>query len=339
MVLLVQGFCRIWQRVGRYGFGAVFTALVVVSCPGQRAVAETAYPTKPIHIIVNFAPGGGVDVIARLVAQGLSEAFSQSAVVENRPGAGGIIGAAYVTKAAPDGYTLLVSNGGALHTNPQLVKPKPYDSLKEFVPISELALVPNLLITRASLPANNIPEFVAYVRANPDKATFASSGTGSSAHISGAMLNYLIGGSAIHVPYNGTAAVYPDLVAGRVDYMFDGGAAMPYVRQKALKLLATTSATRLSLFPDTPTMIEGGVKGFVLDSIHSILAPAGTPSDIITKLNRTIVAYLQRPDIVDKIHKMSLEVIASTPEKAVADLRADYKSNGELIKKLGLEPK
>ena len=127
MVSLGQGFCGIWQRLGRYSFGAVLSALVVVSCPGQRAVAETAYPTKPIHIIVNFAPGGGVDVIARLVAQGLSEAFGQSAVVENRPGAGGIIGAEYVTKAAPDGYTLLVSNGGALHTNPQLVKPKPYE--------------------------------------------------------------------------------------------------------------------------------------------------------------------------------------------------------------------
>lgn len=377
MVSLVNGLCGIWRRLARgarlggsadsstgslrgtvenrlgnrasdssfacyrasRGLAVVLVAVVMAFSAVNRVVAATAYPTRTIHIVVNFSPGGGVDVIARLVAQGLIEAFGQSAVVENRSGAGGIIGAEYVSKAAPDGYTLLVSSGGALHTNPQLVKPRPYDSLKDFVPISELVLVPNLLITRASLPAKNIPEFLAYVRANPGKATFASSGTGSSAHISGVMLNHLIGATAVHVPYSGTAAVYPDLVAGRVDYMFDGGAAMPYVRQKALKLLATTSAQRLSLFPDTPTMIEGGVKGFVLDSIHSILAPTDTPKEIVTELNKAIVAYLKRPDVVEKIHSMSHEIIGSTPEKAAADLRAEYMSNGELIKKLGLAPK
>lgn len=356
MMSLIRGLCPIGRRsaydAGHCGradmlmpcrvsaaLAVVFVAAVMAFNSVNRAVAATAYPTRTIHIVVNFSPGGGVDVIARLIAEGLSETFGQSAVVENRSGAGGIIGAEYVAKAAPDGYTLLVSSAGALHTNPQLVKPTPYDAVKDFVPISELVLVPNLLITRASLPVKNIPEFVAYVRANPGKATFASSGTGSSAHISGIMLNYLIGAKAVHVPYSGTAAAYPDLVAGRVDYMFDGGAAMPYVRQKALKLLATTSVQRLSLFPDTPTMIEGGVKGFVLDSIHSIVAPAGTPTSIVTKLNEAIVAYLQRPDVVNKIHSMSLEVIGSTPEKAEEDLRAAYKSDGELIQRLGLAPK
>jgi tripartite-type tricarboxylate transporter receptor subunit TctC len=314
-------------------------AMFISPCSVLAQDARAAYPSKPIRIVVNFAAGGGVDLIGRIVANGLSNMFGWTTIVDNRPGAGGNIGADTVAKAPADGYTLLVTNGGTLHTNPHIFRAMPFDPVRDFIPITELARIPNLLVTAKSFPANNLPEFLAYLRANPGKVTLATQGTGTTAHISGEMLNSMADVSVVQVPYKGTSAAFPDLVAGRVHFLFDGGASVPYIREGTLKLLAVTSASRLSLFPDTPALNEaGGVPGFVFDSAHTILAPAGTPKEIIQLLNHEVGKVLRTPEVEERLRTMNLEVIGNSPEMAAASIAAEHKRVGDLIKKIGLVP-
>ncbi|MEA2982977.1 MAG: hypothetical protein QOF09_4800 [Alphaproteobacteria bacterium] len=321
-------------RLSRWFFGIVALVLMLP----QQTIGQTLntpYPSKPIRIVVNFAAGGGVDLVARIVAAGLSEELGQTTVVENRPGAGGSIGAEYVSKSEADGYTFLVTNGGALHTNPHLAK-STFDPLTSLTPVTDIARIPNLLVVRKSLPVNNVAEFIAYLRANPGKATFGSQGIGTTSHISGEMLNSMLGTEVVHVPYRGTSTVYPDLIGGRIDCLFDSGTGLGYVRDGSLKLLATTSAIRLSLFPDTPTMNETVAPGFIIDSTHSIQAPAGTPNEIVTIANRAIVKYLRKLEIEQRVRSMGLEVAAGTPEESAAGIRNEYNRIGEVVRKLGL---
>jgi tripartite-type tricarboxylate transporter receptor subunit TctC len=328
--------CRAF--VSRLAGVSALTGLMFFSSQAL-AQSSSAYPSKPIRIVVNFAAGGGVDLIGRTVATGLQNSLGWTTVVENRPGAGGNLGADLVAKSAPDGYTLLVTNGGTLHTNPHIYKAMPLDPLRDLVPIAELARIPNLLVTRKAFPANNVPEFMAYLRANPGKVTLATQGTGTTSHMSGEMLTSMSGVSLVQVPYKGTSAVFPDLMGDRVDFFFDGGAAVPYIRNGDLKLLAVTSASRLQLFPDTPALNEaGGVPGFVFDSAHTILAPAGTPKEIITVLNREVLKVMGTPEVKRSLLTMNLEVIGNSPEDAAASIAAEHKRIGDLVKKIGLTP-
>ena len=297
--------------------------------------AQEPYPAKPVRMIVNFAPGGTVDIVGRVLAQSLAASLGQPVVVENRPGASGNIGAETVAKAPPDGYTLLMSSGPTLTTNAHLYKGIPFE-LKDFAPITEVARIASLLIVKPGLPANSAAEFLAYLRANPGKLTYGSAGSGTGPHIAGVMLGQMTHSPVVHVPYKGLGPALTDLLAGQIDFLFDGGGAMSHIRSGKIKLLAVGSASRLSLFPDSPTLIEAGLPGFHHDSAHVFAAPAGTPREIVLRLNREAVRILKTPEVVERIHRTGAEPIGNSPEEAAASLRAEHERLGKFIREAGI---
>jgi tripartite-type tricarboxylate transporter receptor subunit TctC len=301
------------------------------------AVAQpSAYPAKPVKIVVNFAAGGMVDVIGRSLAQKMSETLGQPVVVENRPGAGGNIGAELVAKSAPDGYTLLMSSGPTLTTNPHLYGNTGFDALGDLVPITEAARIPMLLVVKASLPVSSAGEFIAYLKANPGKLTYGSAGNGTGPHMAGAMLSSLAGTPLVHVPYKGSGPAMNDLLGGTIDFMFDSGGALSHMRAGKIKLLAVGSPTRLQAFPETPTLREAGLDDYHYDSAHLLAAPRGTPKDIVDRLNREAVKALRAPEVMERIQRSGPEIIANTPEQAAASIRAEHQRIGALVKQAGI---
>jgi tripartite-type tricarboxylate transporter receptor subunit TctC len=285
---------------------------------------------------VNFAPGGTVDIVARMIGQKLSESLGQPVVVENRVGASGNIGADVVAKAPADGYTLLMTNGATLMTNPHLYKNMTFDPMRDFTPIAEVARTSPMLVVRPSLPANSAAEFIAYLKAHPDKLSFGSAGNGSGPHLTGEMLNRLAGVKAVHVPYKGLGPALADLVAGQIDFIFADGAANSYIQSGKVKLLAVASSQRVALFPQAPTMLESGVAGFQYDAAHALVAPTGTPRDIIVKLNREVVKILRTPEIKERIDATVGDVIGNSPEEFAANLKANHERIGRLIREIGI---
>ena len=260
------------------------------------AHAQTPYPTKPIRIVVPFPAGGTTDILARAVAQRLTETLGQPVVVDNRPGAGGNIGAELVAKAAPDGYTLLMGTVGTHAINASLYAKMPYDHVRDFAPVILVAGVPNVLVINPALPVNSVQELIAYGKANPGKLNFASSGNGTSIHLSAELFKTMTGVQMAHVPYKGSAPALVDLMGGQVQLMFDNlPSALPQIKAGKLKALAVTSAQRSSALPDVPTVIESGLPGFEASSWFGLLAPAGTPKDIIAKLNGEVAKWLATP--------------------------------------------
>jgi len=312
----------------------VFAALLLV--PLVALAQADAYPSKPIRLVVNFAPGGTVDLLGRILAQKLSESLGQSVVVENRPGAGGNIGAEAVAKANPDGYTLLMSNGPALTTNAHLYRNIPFDSLRDFVPITEVGRGASLLVVNPSLPVSSASEFLAYLRLNPGKLTYGSAGNGTGPHIAGEMLSRTTGVPVVHVPYKGLGPALNDLLAGQINFMFDGGGSIPQIRAGKIKLLAVGNAARLSVFPETPTLIEAGVPGFKNDTAYALVAPVGTPREIIARLNREVIRILRTPEVIERLHGAATEVIGNTPEEASANIGAEYQRIGRFIQEAGI---
>ena len=276
------------------------------------------WPTaKPITYVVPFTAGGSTDIVGRTIAHKLQESLKQSVVVENKPGQAGGIGAAYVAKATPDGYTLF---GGTISThaiNASLYKKLTYDPMKDFEPITLVARLPNVLIVNAQLGVNSVQELIALIKKDPDKRTFASSGAGTSTHLAGEMLSDLIGVKLTHVPYKGTPPAMTDVAAGLVPFMFDQlTAALPLVKSGRLKLLAVTTGQRIALAPELPTMIESGIPGFEMSSWQAIYAPKGTPKPIVQRLNAEIVKALQQPDVKAKLtDQLGMEIVGSTPEE------------------------
>lgn len=248
-------------------------SLVAVAAMGFSApysvapVAAQAYPNKPLRMIVNFPPGGAADVMGRAIAQTVSESLKQPIVVENRPGANGNLGADAVAKSPGDGYTLLMSSGGAITVNPFLYAKMPFDADKDLVPVASVARVLVFLVTHPSVPANSVAEFVAHARANPGKLSYGSAGSGSSPHLAGEMFKRQAKFEATHVPYRGAAPALTDLLAGNVQFMFDPGPGLRHVKEGKLKLLAVGSAKRSAQLPDTPTMAEAGMTGFDADTV------------------------------------------------------------------------
>ncbi|WP_213770562.1 tripartite tricarboxylate transporter substrate binding protein [Bradyrhizobium sp. dw_78] len=303
-----------------------FVAAGTETKSAETAKSETKWPTRPIRIIVPFAAGGSTDVTARVVAQALSERLGQQVFVENRPGAGGNIGAEAVAKADPDGYTLLLTTNGTLAVNPSLYKTLAFDVKKDFAPIALTARIPNVLVVNPSVPGNNVADFIAYAKANPGKLNFGSSGNGTSPHIAGELFNVLAGVNMTHVPYRGGAVALTDLLGGQIQVMFEPLAeVIQQVRAETVKALGVTTVKRSSLLPDVPTIAET-LPGYEITAWNGMLAPAATPPDIIARLNRATDDALHSKEVQEKLAEQGSEPVGGTPAEFDAFL------DSELIK-------
>jgi len=316
---------------------ALKALLAVIALAATGPALAQAWPNKPIRLVVNFPPGGAADQIARSVGVPLGEALGQPIVIENRPGANGNIGADAVAKSPPDGYTLLMSSGGAFSVNPHLYTKLPFDPVNDLVPVAAAARILVFLVVRPDLPAKSVDEFVALARANPGKLTYGSPGSGSSPHIAGEMLKRAAKIDIVHVPYKGAAPALTDLLGGQLDFMFDPGIGLPQVRAGKLRLLAVGSPKRSPLFPDTPTLAEAGMVGFDADSWFGFYAPAGVPADILTRLNREINRALQTPAVRERITALGAEAVALSAAEFAALQRADRERFGVVVREAGIK--
>ena len=315
-----------WKR-----FAVLMVATAVMAVSGATAFAQS-WPTKPVKIIVNFPPGGAADQIARAVGQPLQEALGQPVIIENRSGSGGNLGGDAVAKAAPDGYTLLMSSGGMVSVNPFIYPKMSFDPAKDLVPVAAAARVLVFLVTKPEFPAKDAKEFLAYLKSKPGKTSFGSPGNGSSPHLAAEMMKSQAGVFSIHVPYRGAAPALTDLLAGQLDFLFDPGVAIPHIKAGKLKLLAVGSPRRSPLFPDVPTLDELGLKGFDADTVFGFYAPAGTPADVITRLNREINRILSLPGPRDRIQALGGEPAPMTPAQFHDKALGDAKRFGQIIR-------
>ncbi len=316
----------------------IVNSVLLLSCLAfAQHVAAQAWPAKPLRIIVNFPPGGAADVIARAVAPGLGEALGQQVVIENRPGAGGNIGADAVAKSPADGYTLLMSSGGTVSINPHIYAKMSYDPVKDLQPVAAAARVLVFLVVRPDLPIKTVGEFVSYARAHPGKLSFGSPGNGSSPHLAAEMFKRDTKTFIVHIPYRGAAPALTDLLGGQLDFMFDPGIGLQHVRSGKLRLLGIGSPKRSPLFPDAPTLDEAGLKGFDADSWFGFYAPAGVPQDIVARLNREINRILQTPAVKDRIAGLGGEAAAMTPTEFAERGRVDSQRFGAFIKAAGIK--
>jgi tripartite-type tricarboxylate transporter receptor subunit TctC len=305
--------------------------LLFKSLTAPAALAH-AWPTKPVKVIVNFPAGGAADQLARAIGLPLQEALGQPVVVENRAGANGNIGGEVVAKSPPDGYTLLMSSGGMVSVNPHIYPRMAFDPAKDLVPVAAAARVLVYLVAKPSIPADNIKDFIAYVKANPGKLSYGSPGTGSSPHLAGEMFKSQAGLFALHVPYRGAAPALQDLLAGQLDYYFDPGIGLQQVKAGKLKLLAVGSPKRSPMFPYVPTLEEAGLKGFDADTVFGFYAPAGTPADLVNRLNREINRILGTQAVKDRIFALGGEALPLSPAEFGAKAMQDSRRFSAIIK-------
>lgn len=281
----------------------------------SRAVQAQNWPSKPIRLVVPFTPGGSSDILGRAIGQKLTEALGQPVVIDNVPGAGGSVGADKVAKAAPDGYTLLMGHIGTLAVNPLIFPKLPYDPLKSFTPVAWVANVPNVLVVHPSVPAKTLPELVALAKAKPGQLNYGSGGNGSAAHLATEYLKLRSKTFMVHVPYRGTAPAVTDLVAGQTQILFTGGpAVIPFVKSGQLRALAVSSSKRLEALPHVPTVAESGYPGFEADQWYGIVAPAGTPAEIVRKLNALINQALGSAELKARLQAEGAVAMPNTPE-------------------------
>jgi tripartite-type tricarboxylate transporter receptor subunit TctC len=300
------------------------------------AIAGTAlaqpYPSKPVRVVVPFPPGQATEIVGRLVAQRMSESLGRNFTVDNRPGAGGIIGVEAVAKAPPDGYTLLITASGTLVINPNLYRSLSYDPLRDFAPISLLGIFPLVAVAHPSLPARTVKELVALAKARPGQINFASSGPGTAQHLAGELFRFRTGADIVHVPYKGSGPAVSDLIGGHVTLMFDTvTSSLPHIQGARLKALAVTSAHRSSALPQVPTMGESGVKDLVAVGWAAALAPAGTPRDIVTRLNAEIVRILGNPEMKERVLALGCEPATGTPEDLARFIKGELARWAEAV--------
>lgn len=299
-------------------------------------VSAQTWPTKPIKIVLGFPPGGATDILARDFAAKLGEELRQQVIIENKPGAGGTIGADIVAKAAPDGYTLTIGTSSNHAIAVSLYKKLPYDPVTDFLPITMLAVSQNVVVINPGVPANNIKELVAHARANPGKLNFGSSGNGTISHLTGEMFNTLNGTQITHIPYKGSAFVFPDLLSGQISVMYDSTISIgSLVKSGKVKALAVTGAKRSALVPDLPTVAESGYPGFESTNWFGFFAPAGTPKDVLAKLHAAAVKVLGASELQARFALQGAEVVANKPEDAMTMLKADIIKWAEVAKKSG----
>jgi tripartite-type tricarboxylate transporter receptor subunit TctC len=319
--------------ITRRQFAACAGGLAAASIFGARSSRAQAWPGKPVRLIVPFAAGGANDPIARLVTNRLSEIWRQPVVIENKPGAGGSIGAEFVARSEPDGYTVLLMGEVPFAVNQFLYATKHYDPLADFVPVVRIVLSPNVMVVPNASPAKTVSEFIAYAKSRPGKLNFASSGVGTSVHLSGELFKRMTGIEMTHVPYRGGAPALTDIIAGRVDVMFGvSGVTLPHVQHGAMRGLGVTTLQRMPQMPNLPTVAEAGVPGFDVSAPFAFYVPAATPRDVIKKLNADTVAVLNEPAIRSKLEALGLLVEDSTPEGLRTQLEAEAKRWGAVIK-------
>ncbi len=298
--------------------------------------AQSSYPAKPIRLIVPLAPGGGNDTIARMIGQKISGPLGQQVVVENRPGAGGMIGAEIAAKSPPDGYTLLLANVAGMAIIPNVQKKVPYDPAKDFQPVSLIASAPLLVVVHPSLPVASIKQLVALAKSRSGELNYASNGIGSSTHFATEMFSLMTGAKMTHVPYKGLSLAMTDLLSGQVQLMFSSAVAMlPHVKAGKLRAIAMTGAKRSSAIPDVPTVAEAGVRDYEAGSWYGIVAPAGTPRAVIDRLNKEIVAATKSQEIQDRLVNEAVIPVGSSPEEFAAHIRKELARAARVVKESG----
>jgi tripartite-type tricarboxylate transporter receptor subunit TctC len=310
-------------------------ALVLIAAAFFAAPAAYAqpYPTKPIRFIVPFAPGGGTDITGRAIAQKLSEAFGRPVVVDNRGGAGGVIGADIVAKAVPDGYTLLLGSPGPLTINPNLQPKMPYDTLRDFAPVSLATISPFLLVVHPSVPASSVRELIALAKEKPNAFNYGSAGNGSVAHLSTEQFKAIAGIQLTHVPYKGSSQSLVDILSGRLHLIFENlPIVLPHMRSGKLKALAVGTRSRSALVPELPTMIEAGVPGYESSTAFGVLAPSKTPRAIVNRVSAEIAKSLQGGDLKESLAARGFEPVGSTPEQYTAYLSEELKRVARVVK-------
>ncbi|HKU70147.1 MAG TPA: tripartite tricarboxylate transporter substrate binding protein [Burkholderiales bacterium] len=306
---------------------------MAVACAAAVAVAGAqGYPSKPVRLIVPYPPGGGTDIFARLVGAKLSDALGQPFVIEQRPGAAGVIGADAAAKSAPDGYTIVIGQASNLAINASLMKKLPYDPVRDFAPITRVAMSPNLLVVHPSLPVRSVKDLVALAKARPGAINYASAGNGSPGHLAAEYFRKVAKIDVVHIPYKGATPAMLDVIAGHVSYYFTSPvSAQPYVVAGRLRQVAVTSAKRFPPLPDVPAIAEAGYKDIDMVAWWGLLAPAGTPADIINRLHGAAVKALNAPDLKDRLASQGAMVYTDTPPEFAAYIKSEIANWGKVV--------
>jgi tripartite-type tricarboxylate transporter receptor subunit TctC len=316
---------------------ASFLAGQAVTAPaGLMALHAQPYPSKPIRLIVPFTPGGSNDVVARVVGQKLSEAWKQPVVVENKPGAGGNIGAEAAARSAPDGYTFLIAANNVLAINPSLYDKVPFDPLKDFAPVTLLGTLPILLVVNPAVPPKSVQELIAFGKSSSDGLTYASGGSGTPQHLSAELFKSMTGVKMVHIPYKGNAPAMTDVLSGQVQMLLSPvNSVLPHVKTGRLRALGVASTSRLPYLPEVPTIAEAGVPGYRSDIWLALVAPAGTPKDIIEKMQREVASVLAQADVKEKLAAQGIEPATSSPEEVTELIKDDLARWAKVIKEAG----
>lgn len=311
---------------------AVLTLCAIALAP-LLAQAQSTWPSRPVRLISPFAPGGGADITSRAVAQRLSISLGQQVLVENRGGAGGMIGVDIAAKSPADGYTVVMGTIGPIAINPSLYKKMTYDPMRDLIPVSQAANALNVLVVHPSLPAKNVKEMIAIAKARPGQMNYGSSGPGATDHLAGELFNVLAGVKMVHVPYKGGAPAMLDLVSGNVQVVFSTvSTAIAAMDSKRVRPLAMTGNQRFELMPELPTVAEAGLKGFEVNNWYGIFLPAGTPKDIVTRLNADVVKALAAPDVKKRLLETGIVATSSSPEGFMAYVKAETAKWAKVIK-------
>jgi tripartite-type tricarboxylate transporter receptor subunit TctC len=318
---------------------ALTIAASLLTSHAQAQTPTSAYPSKPIRLVVPFPAGGATDIIGRVLAQKLSVSLGQNVVVENKPGAGGVIGSDFVAKAANDGYTLLLATSSTHSIGPALNPKIPYDANKDFAPIAHIANAPSVLVVGASSPVKSAKELVDTLKANPGKLNYGSSGIGTYPHLSAEMFKWRAGNLfAVHIPYRGTGLVIPDLIAGQVAFLMDSiVSAQSHIKDGRIRALAVSGATRSSSLPSVPTFTEIGIPNMTISNWFGVFAPAGTSDAIVNKLNAEINTISKSPDMIERLEKLGAETMTSTPVQFATTYRIEADSWKAVIKRANIK--
>jgi len=317
--------------------GLVWVVLAA-ALAAPAAVLAQKFPAKPVRLVLPFTAASAVDVLARLYAQKMSEAWGQQVLVDNRTGAAGIIGMEAIARAVADGYTLGMGNAATLALNPHLYQKLPYDVARDYAPISLAAIIRNCLVVHPSLPVKSVKELIALAKARPGQLNYASGGVGSAQHVPMEMLKALAGINIVHVPYKGLTPAFNDVLAGEVPMIIPGlVSVLPYHQSGRLRIIATTGATRTSVTPEIPTIAQAGVPGYEFDSWTGFLAPTGTPPAILSQVNAEIVRISNLPDVRDRLTSLGFDVVGGTPEAFAAQIKSNNARLGKVIRDAGIK--